>query len=68
VFVPAGEAIDVPAIGIDDPVDTTGAGDAFAAGVLSHRGWVDDPAGACAAGHRAAASLLRARLAPSRGR
>jgi sugar/nucleoside kinase (ribokinase family) len=68
VFVPAGGVIEVAAFGVDGPVDTTGAGDAFAAGVLSDGSWVDDPAGACQAGHRAAAWLLRARLASGRDR
>jgi sugar/nucleoside kinase (ribokinase family) len=66
VFLPEGAAIDVAALPVEGPVDTTGAGDAFAAGVLSHGNWVDDPDRAAAAGHAAAASLLRARVASSR--
>jgi sugar/nucleoside kinase (ribokinase family) len=66
VFIPDGAAIDVAALPVEGPVDTTGAGDAFAAGVLSHGNWVDDPDRAAAAGHAAAASLLRARVASSR--
>jgi sugar/nucleoside kinase (ribokinase family) len=68
VFVPAAGALDVAAFRVEEPVDTTGAGDAFAAGVLTHGNWVDDPAGACAAGHAAATSMLHARLAQERDR
>jgi sugar/nucleoside kinase (ribokinase family) len=42
-------------------VDTTGAGDAFAAGVLTHPKWRTDPEGACVAGHDAAAQVLSRR-------
>ena len=56
-----GDPIDFPAMRLDRTVDTTGAGDAFAAGVLSHPGWRDDVIAACAAGHRAAHGLLRSR-------
>jgi sugar/nucleoside kinase (ribokinase family) len=45
-----------------DGVDTTGAGDAFAAGVLVSD-WQTDPIAAVRAGHAAAARLLDARLA-----
>jgi sugar/nucleoside kinase (ribokinase family) len=41
--------------------DSTGAGDAFAAGVLSYDGWQGDPVAACAAGHDAARRLLLSR-------
>ncbi len=58
--------VDVPAIGLARVVDTTGAGDAFAAGFLCYddtgAGWAADPIGACAAGHRAAADLMNARV------
>lgn len=53
----------VPAIGVDGVDDTTGAGDAFAAGFLC-AGWRDDPVGACESGHRAAAALLTSRARP----
>ena len=55
------EPVDVPATGVDGVDDTTGAGDAFAAGVLTYRGWREDPEAACKAGHAAAANLLRER-------
>ncbi len=51
---------DVPALAVEGAGDTTGAGDAFAAGIVTAR-WRDDPIGACRAGHRAAADLLRRR-------
>ena len=57
----AGSTVEVVAIGIPDVDDTTGAGDAFAAGFLTSPAWSDDPSGACQAGHRAAAGLLRTR-------
>ena len=55
------EPVDVPATGVDGVDDTTGAGDAFAAGVLTYHGWREDPEAACKAGHAAAANLLRER-------
>jgi sugar/nucleoside kinase (ribokinase family) len=55
-----GAAITVPAIGLPTVADTTGAGDAFAAGVLT-AAWSTDPGAACLAGHAAAADLLRER-------
>lgn len=53
--------VEVPAVAISSVGDTTGAGDAFAAGVLTYRGWRDEPEAACRAGHHAAAVLLGAR-------
>ena len=50
--------VDVPTAPIRRGADTTGAGDAFAAGFL-HGGWRMDPAAACRSGHRAAALVLR---------
>jgi sugar/nucleoside kinase (ribokinase family) len=56
-----GAMTEVDAIAVPGVNDTTGAGDAFAAGFLTSHGWGDDPAQACASGHRAAAALLRSR-------
>jgi sugar/nucleoside kinase (ribokinase family) len=61
VRTPSGELIEVPTVGPIAGVDTTGAGDAFAAGVLTHPHWGDDVTGACRAGHRAAHALLEGR-------
>jgi sugar/nucleoside kinase (ribokinase family) len=55
-------AVEVPAIPVAGVADTTGAGDAFAAGFLTHpAGWRVDPGGACRSGHRLAAGLLAGR-------
>jgi sugar/nucleoside kinase (ribokinase family) len=56
-----GTTTEVDAISVPGVNDTTGAGDAFAAGFLTSPDWVDDPVTACRAGHRAAAALLRSR-------
>lgn len=53
--------VEVAAVAVDEVPDTTGAGDAFAAGFLTHPGWQDDPESAAATGHRAAARLLSSR-------
>jgi len=58
---PGGERVEVPAESVRSVVDTTGAGDAFAAGFLGHRSWKTNPVDACRAGHGAAADLLRRR-------
>ena len=46
----------VQAVAVDDVIDTTGAGDAFAAGFLSV--WPGDPEHALAAGARLAAQAV----------
>lgn len=56
-----GSSVEVDAIAVAGVNDTTGAGDAFAAGFLTSPDWTHDPVAACAAGHRAAAGLLRSR-------
>ncbi len=56
-----GSTVEVDAIAVPGVNDTTGAGDAFAAGFLTSPAWNDDPVDACQAGHRAAAELLRTR-------
>lgn len=56
-----GSVTAVDAIAVPWVTDTTGAGDAFAAGFLAHDGWAADPVAACTAGHHAAAGLLRSR-------
>jgi sugar/nucleoside kinase (ribokinase family) len=61
VHRPGSGSIEVAAADISSVVDTTGAGDAFAAGFLVHPEWRRDAEGACRAGHVAAATLLRAR-------
>lgn len=54
----AATTLSIPPIDIDRALDTTGAGDAFAAGFLTFREWQDDPAEACLHGHRAAHRVL----------
>ena len=56
-----GSIVEVDAIAVRGVDDTTGAGDAFAAGFLTSPEWIDDPTTACESGHRAAADLLRSR-------
>ena len=56
-----GSTVEVEAIAVPGVNDTTGAGDAFAAGFLTSPGWFSDPVTACETGHRAAAELLRRR-------
>lgn len=54
----AGDRREVPTSPIERGADTTGAGDAFAAGFLT-ADWAHDAIGACLSGHAAASSLLR---------
>lgn len=56
-----GTMSEVESIAVPGVNDTTGAGDAFAAGFLTAPDWARDPSGACESGHRAAAALLRQR-------
>lgn len=62
VYSPGRDAVEVAGFSVADVGDTTGAGDAFAAGFLTHLdGWRNDPIAACASGHRCAAALLTRR-------
>jgi len=63
VYQPGRRPVEVPAVAVDEVPDTTGAGDAFAAGFLTDAGWQDDPESAVSSGHRAAARLLSSRTA-----
>ena len=56
--VPGGVRLEVPVVPVDEVRDTTGAGDAFAAGYLSAVIVGDDIATACAAGNAWAAHAL----------
>lgn len=58
--------VEVPAITVADVSDTTGAGDAFAAGLLLALAEGDDPMAAVRRGHSVAAAAVRAASAPSR--
>lgn len=57
---PAGRSIEVAVPELDGVLDTTGAGDAFAAGYLT-TAWHDDPAGALDSAHRSAGVHLEDR-------
>ncbi|HYN33719.1 MAG TPA: PfkB family carbohydrate kinase, partial [Ilumatobacteraceae bacterium] len=65
VYSPTRPSVEVPGLVVADVSDTTGAGDAFAAGFLTHTGgWRDDPVAACESAHRCAAALLTSRGGP----
>lgn len=59
VLTAGGERREVPALVVDGVRDTTGAGDAFAGGFLTAHAAGLDLVEACAAGHAAAAAVLR---------
>jgi len=61
VHRPGEPPVAVPCRAVYEGRDTTGAGDAFAAGFLATAGWRADPLAAAAAGHAAAAALIAAR-------
>jgi sugar/nucleoside kinase (ribokinase family) len=62
VYSPTSPSVEVAGIAMANVGDTTGAGDAFAAGFLTHAGgWRSDPGAACESGHRCAAALLTSR-------
>ena len=61
IFTVGSAPIEVPAVTLEPVRDTTGAGDAFAAGFLTYSsglGWRANPVEACKAGHQAAAKHL----------
>ena len=61
IYRPGADVEQVAAVPIDTVADSTGAGDAFAAGFLTYESWLHDPVAACSAGHQVAAALLSAR-------
>ena len=61
VFREDAAPIEIPSQVVASVGDTTGAGDAFAAGVLTHPAWRTDPETACVAGHAAASAILSTR-------
>lgn len=67
IFVGTNPVVEVPALPVASGSDSTGAGDAFAAGFLSDydaaQSWRHDPLGACARAHQTAASLMQGRRA-----
>ncbi|HUF99745.1 MAG TPA: PfkB family carbohydrate kinase [Ilumatobacter sp.] len=67
LLMPARSPVAVPAVGVHGVVDTTGAGDAFAAGFLTSPGWQGDPVHACVAAHESAARHLRSLAAQADG-
>ena len=66
LHAPGSVTVEIPAVPVAAVTDTTGAGDAFAAGFLTYApatgpGWREDPVAACHAGHHAAAELITSR-------
>jgi sugar/nucleoside kinase (ribokinase family) len=61
VLRPGREALEVPGVQLGHVADTTGAGDAFAAGFLTTVDWAIEPVVACEVGHRVAADLISLR-------
>lgn len=66
IFQPGMAHAEVPVVRVSRVSDTTGAGDAFAAGFLtsgntSDSPWWDDPIGACVVAHGVAAELIAGR-------
>ena len=59
-------AVEVPAITVSGVTDTTGAGDAFAAGLLLALAAGADPVAAVQRGHEVAAEQVRVASAPNR--
>lgn len=61
-----GRMLSVPAVHVEDPLDTTGAGDSFNGGYLAARLLGHEPVEAARRAHRVAASVVRVRgaLAP----
>lgn len=53
------EITSVPAVRVDNPVDTTGAGDSFSGAYLAARCLGDDPAPAAGKAHRVAAAVVQ---------
>lgn len=61
VALPGKQTISVPAKVVDSVVDTTAAGDSFAAGYLAGRAYGQPPEIAAAAGHKLAAEVIQHR-------